>query len=120
MINRSTPTDRLRVVSTLLLACLLSACAFPAAERQTLADISRREPILFEQRARWGYTPHGHRGIARGIIVWEGTGDLVLTPTTLYLLHGNEMSRTISYAAVEAAEVGPVQDWAHPPFGAPN
>ena len=120
MTNRSTPTDRIRVASTLLLACLLSACAFPAAERQTLADISSREPILFEQRARWGYTPDGHRGIAKGIIVWEGTGDLVLTPTALYLLHGNEMSRTISYAAVEAAEVGPVQDWAHPPFGAPN
>jgi hypothetical protein len=30
------------------------------------------------------------------------------------------MSRTISYAAVVAAEVGPVQDWAHPPFGTPT
>jgi hypothetical protein len=38
----------------------------------------------------------------------------------LYVLYGNKMSRTISYAAVVAAEVGPVQDWAHPPFGAPT
>ena len=104
----------------LLLACLLSACAFSAAERQTLAEIGSREPILFERCARWGYSPDGHRGIAQGIIVWEGRGMLVLTPTTLYLLHGNRMSRTISYAAVVAAEVGPVQDWAHPPFGAPT
>ncbi len=120
MINRSTSAGRVRVVCTLLLACLLSACAFPAAERQTLPDISIREPVLFEQRAAWGYMPDEHRGITKGVIMWNGTGKLVLTPTTLYLLYGNKMSRTISYAAVTEVYLGPVHDWVYWPFGEPT
>jgi hypothetical protein len=118
MINRPTLAGRVPEVCTLLLACLLSACALPTAQRQTLPQISAREPVLFEHRANWGYAPDGSRGMARGVIVWEGTGTLVLTPTTLYMLVGT--SETISYAAVTAAKVGAVQDWATPPFGEPS
>jgi hypothetical protein len=120
IMKRTVVSCYLRGISAVLSTGLLLACAFPAADRQSLPEIQAREPVLFERQATWGYLPDGHRGIARGVVVWEGTGNLVLTPTTLYILYGNKMSRTISYAAVTGAEVGPVQDWEHPPFGTPT
>ncbi len=104
--------------AVLLIACL-GACALPTAQRQTLDTISAREPVLFEQRARFGYLPDETRGIRPDVVVWQQYGTLTLTPTALYFLAGSE-SATISYAAITDVEVTAVDHWPHPPFGQPR
>lgn len=96
-------------VATIPLAC----CTLPTATRQSVADIRARETILFSQPAFHGITPRGGHPM-----VWQGrtggeTGDLVLTPTTLYFVYhagdlGGSRSIAISYAAITDARVASV------------
>lgn len=85
-----------------------------------MGAIRAREPVLLTSPASFGYTTRpGDR------VIWEGMGELVLTPTTLYLVFqaGNlagSRSLPISYAAIAEATTGSVSHWRNPPFGSPK
>ncbi|NJN50920.1 MAG: hypothetical protein HC809_03190 [Gammaproteobacteria bacterium] len=100
---------RMRIGMLLLAACA-QACSVTPAERQTSADVRAREPVLFEQRASWGYITK----LDGGLVVHEANGLLVLTPTALYFVDAG-FSRIFSYAAITDVAVDAVPGWRNVP-----
>lgn len=98
---------------------LLNSCTI-GAQRQTEEEIRAREPVLLTQRVAYGYTD------APGDEVrWVGVGELILTPSSLYVVAdvgqlGGPSNLVVSYATMAGVEIGSVKFRKIPPFGKPT
>jgi hypothetical protein len=95
---------------SLVLATLqLAGCAtLPTESRETIAG---REAVLFEAPVSWGTLGGGEPPL----VTWQGPYTLLLTPTTLYLIHPRA-HKAISYATITGAGIGAVATPALPFF----
>lgn len=103
-----------RVISAGALAALVMAhfagCSTMPVE--TRATVAEREEVLLEVPATWGRLLRSqHENVG-----WHGTVSLLLTPTTMYVIHprGHE---AISYALISHAAVRPVEEILFWPWG---
>jgi len=94
-------------LSMLLATWQLAGCVtLPAESRETIAA---REAVLFEAPATWGTLGAGDAPV----VTWQGPATLLLTPTTLYIVHAGT-HKAISYATITAAGIGPATGLALP------
>lgn len=95
------------VLSVALLTMQLAGCAtLPTESRETIAA---REAVLLEAPATWGTLGAGDAPV----VTWQGPATLLLTPTTLYIVHAST-HKAISYATITGAGIGPVTGLALP------
>ena len=102
-------SNRLNAVmlSMALAITQLAGCAtLPKESRETIVA---REEVLLEAPVTWGTLGAG----APPAVTWQGPATLLLTPTTLYVLHAGS-HKAISYATVTGARIGPVTELALP------
>lgn len=84
-----------------LAAWQLAGCAtFPTETRETIAA---REEVLLEAPVAWGTRGDGEPPV----VTWQGVATMLLTPTTLYVVHGNT-HKAISYATITGTGIGTV------------
>ena len=106
MANRCTTAILAMALATMQLA----GCAtLPTESRETIAA---REEVLLEAPVTWGTLGAGEAPR----VTWQGPATLLLTPTTLYVVHAGT-HEAISYATVTGTRIGPVTGLALP-FGA--
>jgi hypothetical protein len=106
MANRCTTAILAMALATMQLA----GCAtLPTESRETIAA---REEVLLEAPVAWGTLGAGEAPR----VTWQGPATLLLTPTTLYIVHAGT-HEAISHATVTGTRIGPVTGLALP-FGA--
>lgn len=96
-------------LSVVLAAWQFAGCAtLPTESRETIAV---REAVLFEAPVSWGTLGGGEPPL----VTWQGPYTLLLTPTTLYLIHPRA-HKAISYATITGTGIGAVTTPALPFF----
>ncbi|HUG99652.1 MAG TPA: hypothetical protein VMQ83_10805 [Gammaproteobacteria bacterium] len=96
------------ILPVVLATMQLAGCAtLPTESRETIAA---REEVLLEAPVTWGTLGAGEAPR----VTWQGPATLLLTPTTLYIVHAST-HEAISYATVTETRIGPVTGLA-PPF----
>lgn len=95
------------ILSMALATIQLAGCAtLPTESRATIAA---REAVLLEAPVTWGTLGAGESPL----VTWQGPATLLLTPTTLYVVHAST-HKAISYATVTGTRIGPVTGLALP------
>lgn len=90
---------QVKLTDLLLLSALtLLPVACSTIPTETAHGIASREPVLLRHDASFGRVSSGS-----GKVIWEASGEVLLTPTTLYFIGGRGM--TLSYAQMTSVAV---------------